>query len=526
MAPTKATTRGGRTSKLRSFNPCTGETLSEIRANTAGDVGDAVAAARKVAPEWAALPPQGRARHLKEVRHRIYDNLDSIVETVSAECGKPRTEALTHDVLPTILTFLYYERTAPKHLRSQRVGGVVGPALGMVARVDLRPFGVVGCITPWNYPFFLAFMAVAPALFAGNTVVVKPSEITPQVGERIREVLEPLPAGVATVIQGGARVGTALIDAPCDKICFIGSPATGRKIAQAAAKHLTPVVLELGGQDAAIVCEDANLDVTSSGVLWSSFFNAGQTCASVERVYVTEANAAQFKGRLLAKLTKLRQGSGEVDIGSLTFKPQLETVERHVTDAVAKGATVLAGGDGEKSGDGSLFYPPTVIEGVGDEMDIIKEETFGPVLPIITVRDEAEAVRRANDEGFNLTASVWTSSTRKGEAIAARLRAGTVTINGHGETGAAPWAPWGGVGESGYGRLQGAAGLREFVVPTTVARNLMPNMKRVWWYPYDEATNELAHAAARMLSAPSWSQRLRELPTVAKHAGRAVRAKL
>jgi succinate-semialdehyde dehydrogenase/glutarate-semialdehyde dehydrogenase len=300
------------------------------------------------------------------------------------------------------------------------------------------------------------------------------------VGERIREVLEPLPAGVATVVQGGGDVGAALVDAPCDKICFIGSPATGRKIAQAAAKHLTPVVMELGGQDAAVVCDDADLDIASSGVLWSSFFNAGQTCASVERVYVTEANAAAFKDRLLGKLATLRQGADDADVGSLTCAPQLETVERHVADAVARGARVLAGAEPAESGDGTLFYPPTVIEGVDIEMDVIKEETFGPVLPIITVRDEAEAVRRANEEGFNLTASVWTTSRRKGEAIAARLRAGTVTINGHGETGGAPWAPWGGVGESGYGRLQGTAGLLEFVVPTTVARNLTPKMKRVW----------------------------------------------
>jgi acyl-CoA reductase-like NAD-dependent aldehyde dehydrogenase len=525
MAQSKATARA-RTTKLKSFNPCTGETLTEIRANTAGEVADFVTAARKVAPEWAAIPPAGRARMLKEVRHSIYDHMDDIVETVSAECGKPRTEALTHDVLPTVLTLLYYERTAAKHLRPKRVGGIVGPALGVAARVDWRPYGVVGCITPWNYPFFLAFIAVSPALFAGNTVVLKPSEVTPQVGERIREVLDPLPAGVATVIQGGVRAGAALIDAPCDKLCFVGSPATGRKVAQAAAKHLTPVVMELGGKDAAIVCDDADMDVTTSGVMWSAFFNAGQTCSSIERVYVTQANASEFREQLLAKLARLRQGSGDVDVGSMTFMPQLETVERHVTDAVAKGATVLAGGNGSKAGNETLFYPPTVIEGVTSDMDVFKEETFGPVLPIFTVQDEAEAVQRANEDGFNLTASVWTGSRKKGEAIAARLRAGTITINEHGDTGGAPWTPWGGVGETGYGRLQGEAGLREFVVPTTVARSLTPKMKRLWWYPYDDATNTLASAAARLLSAPSWSQKATELQTIAKHAGRALKAKL
>jgi acyl-CoA reductase-like NAD-dependent aldehyde dehydrogenase len=526
--PQTSRPRTRRPAKLKSFNPRTGEIQGEIAANSPGDVADIVAAARKVAPEWGAIPPEGRVRILKGIRHRIYDSLEDIVETVSAECGKPRTEALTHDVLPTVLSLLYFERTAARHLRPKRVGGLVGPALGVSTRIDWRPFGVVGCITPWNYPFFLSFMAIAPALFAGNTVVLKPSEVTPGVGERVREVLDPLPAGVATVIQGGGTVGAALVDAPCDKLCFIGSAATGRKIVHAAAKSLTPVVMELGGKDAAIVCGDADLDVATSGVLWGAFFNSGQTCASIERAYVADEIADQFKEMLLSKLERVRQGKEDLDVGSLTFKPQLETVKRHVADAVAKGATVLAGGDeeGSNKSEGTLFYPPTVLEGVSPDMEVIKEETFGPVLPIITVQDEDEAVQRANEEGVNLTASVWSSSRSKAEEIAARLRAGTVTINSHGDSAGAPWTAWGGVGESGYGRLMGEFGLREFVVPTTVARSLTPGMKRLWWYPYDEATNATLRAATRLLSAPTWPEKVTELRSLLGSAGRALKSKL
>ncbi|MGH2819029.1 MAG: aldehyde dehydrogenase family protein, partial [Actinomycetota bacterium] len=232
---------------LKSFNPRTGDRVGEVRAVSPGEVGDAVAAARKMAPDWASIEPRGRARVLEEVRHRIDARLEDIVETVALECGKPRAEALAHDVLPTVLALRYLERLAPRALRPERVGRAIGAVFGLSSTIDWRPHGVVGCISPWNYPFFLAFLGMAPALFAGNVVVLKPSEVTPQVGERIREVLEPLPPGVATVIQGGGEVGAALVDAPCDKLSFIGSPATGRKIAEAAARHLTPVVMELGG---------------------------------------------------------------------------------------------------------------------------------------------------------------------------------------------------------------------------------------------------------------------------------------
>ena len=515
---------------LTSFDPAKGEGVGQVRANTPQEVGAAVRGAREAAPGWAALGPEGRARALADVRHRIFERMDDLIETISTENGKPAAGALNHDVLPGLLTLRYLERLAPSALRTRTVGRFVGPLLGMRSRIEWRPFGVVGCITPWNYPLFLSFMAITPALLAGNTVVLKPSEMTPGVGERIREVLEPLPPGVATVVQGGGEVGAALVDAPCDKICFIGSGATGRKIAEAAAKHLTPVVMELGGQDATIVCGDADLDLATSGVLFGAFLNAGQTCCAIERAYVVESVADEFERRLVEKLGRVRQGArgdSRADIGPMTVPRQLDVVQRHVRDAVEKGARVLAGGpDAEIRDDGGLWFAPTVLEGRTEDMDMFREETFGPVLPIVRVKDEEEAVRRANQEGANLTASVWSRDSRKARDIASRVASGTIVVNDHAATATMSWGLWGGVGDSGYGRLHGEVGLKEFAAPVHVAQNILPRMKRLWWYPYDEATTRSIRAVAEILSAPTWRQKGSAARTLAGSALHALKNKI
>lgn len=502
--------------------------MRTIEPTPVAEVREAVATARKVAPEWAAIPPEGRARIMREVRFRIHDRIDDIVDVVSSETGKPRTEALAHDTTPLPIMLAYLEHITPSTLRPDHPGRFLGPISGVAGRVDWRPFGVVGAITPWNYPMLNAFAAFAPALFAGNTVVIKGSEVTPGCGEMLRDLLDPLPPGVATVVQGGADVGAALVDAPCDKISFIGSPATGRKICEAAAKHLTPVVMELGGKDAAIVCADADLEKASSGLVWSSFFNAGQTCASVERVYVANAVADEFKEKFLTKLAQVRQGTDDGDVGPLTFKPQFGIVRDQVNDAIEKGATVLAGGPdaGPSNTNGSLWFAPTVLENVTEDMDVVRHETFGPVVTITTVRDEEEAVRRANEEAVNLTASVWSRNRERCESIAAGVTAGTITFNFHGETLAYPWAPWGGAGDSGFGRLSGRYGIREFVMPVNVTRSSTPWLPRLWWYPYTDNTVASVRAIAEMMSARDLSGKARALKSFATAAGKAFKEKL
>lgn len=507
---TRRTKSAGQT--LTATNPATGKKVGEYAATPAAEIPNIVEQARKVFPEWAGLPVEARVRHLKQVRYAIYDHLDEIVEVIHEQVGKPRPEVLAHDIMPPALDCLYYERIAPRTLRTERRAQIVGALVfGGLSSVESRPFGVVGVIAPWNYPFSLALAGALPALFAGNTVVLKPSEVTPGVGELLRKVFEPLPSGVATVVQGAGDVGAALIDAPCDKICFIGSPETGRKIAEAAAKHLTPVVMELGGMDPAIVLEDADLDVASSGVLWGGFVNGGQTCAASERAYIVDEVYDEFREMLTSKLAELRTLGPDGEIGPLTLKRQFDVVKRHVDDAVAKGATVLSGGpeSAPVNKGGSLWYPPTVLEGVTDEMDISKEETFGPVLPLIRVRDAEDAVRRANEDGFSLTASVYTRDENRARAIGHQLRAGAVGLNEVGTSSfGAPWGPWGGIGQSGYGRVKGVEGLREFTYPVHMVKAVGPRMKRFFWYPYDEPTRTAFRGMVEILTAPTWSQKL------------------
>jgi acyl-CoA reductase-like NAD-dependent aldehyde dehydrogenase len=517
---------------LRSFDQASGTPVAEVRPATPAEVQEAVRRAREAQPGWAALGTAGRVQALHELRGRMHRRMDEIVRTVMAETGKPQTEALSHDVLPGILTMSYLGWIAPRALRPQRVGRVAGPPFGFRSTIEWRPFGVVGVISPWNYPIFLSLMAVVPALLAGNAVVLKSSEVTPGCGEALRDLFGVLPDGVASVVQGAGEVGAALVDAPCDKICFIGSAATGRKIAAAASATLTPLVMELGGQDAAIVCEDADLDVTSSGILWGAFLNAGQTCCAIERVYVAESVAGDFEARLVRKLGQVREHAG-AQIGPMSTDRQFEVVDRHVRDALDRGARLLAGGpDGGgpdrrgPGGNGSRWYPPTVVEGRAEDMAIFGEEIFGPVLPIVRVRDDEEAVRRANEEGFNLSASVWSGDARRARAIASRLRAGAVSINDHAASTGAPWGPWGGVGESGYGRLHGELGLREFAIPVHVAVSTMPGMKKLWWYPYDPETTQALRSVTDLLAAPGISKRAGALRSVASNALRAIRKKI
>lgn len=500
---------------LKSFNPRTGEVMREIPAVAPAEVRDFVEQARKVAPEWAAIDPQGRARHIREIRVQLKKRADEIAEIIAAETGKPHHEALAHEVLAPLFQLAYLEHLAPKVLKPKRLIPVLGPILGYKARMEFRPLGVVGCITPWNFPITNTFLAVASPLFAGNAIVVKPSEVTPACGEVIRELFDVLPSGVATVIQGDGEVGAALVDAPCDKISFIGSPATGRRICATAATHLTPVVMELGGKDAAIVCSDADVDLTSSGILWGAFANAGQICASIERAYVVDSVADEFQDKLVSKVGRLKQGE---DLGSLTFRRQLDIVSSQVGDAVKKGAKVLTGGAeaGKKNENGTLWYAPTVITDVTDDMTVLNEETFGPVLTIIRVRDEEEALERANRDGVNLTASVWTTDKSKRERLVAGLRAGSITHNMHIETSVGPWGTWGGVGESGFGRLNGELGLLEFTVPTHVSYSGMPKLRRGYWYPYDETSRRFTRSLIDFLGSREAPQRLTALKGVLK----------
>jgi succinate-semialdehyde dehydrogenase/glutarate-semialdehyde dehydrogenase len=352
------------------------------------------------------------------------------------------------------------------------------------------------------------------ALMGGNAAVVKPSELTPLVGLKVGEVFARagLPAGTLEIVTGDGSTGAALVEAGVDKVMFTGSVPTGRRVAEAAARRLIPVVLELGGKDPMIVFEDADLDAASEAAVWGAFANSGQACASVERCYVHERVAEEFTRRVVAKTGALRQAAGggaSCDLGAMSSERQLLTVEGHVREAVERGARVLAGGRrAQGCGGRGWFHEPTVLAGVDHTMAVMREETFGPVLPLMTFREEAEAVRLANDSSFGLTASVWTRNIRRGRRVASRIEAGTVMVNEVLYTHGIAQTPWGGVKQSGIGRTHGRLGLLEMVAPHHVHVNRLARLQDVWWFSYTPDAAALFLQLARRFSTGSLLQTL------------------
>jgi acyl-CoA reductase-like NAD-dependent aldehyde dehydrogenase len=422
------------------------------------------------------------------------------------EQGKPSAEAHLVEVFPSLEALKHLALHSEDVLRADPIESGVLLFAHKECRVEYEPIGVILVITPWNYPFSISLIGVATALAAGNTVVLKPAPATSLVGLRVGELFlkAGLPPGVVNVVTTDDSVaGTLLRNPGVSKIVFTGSVGTGKKVMAAAAENLTPVVLELGGKDAAIVCADADLDRAAQGIVWGAFLNAGQTCASVERVYVERPIAQSFVAKVVLLAKALRIG---VDVGPLTLERQRTLVEEHVEDAVAKGASILAGG---KRGEGpGYFYLPTVLTNVNHSMRIMKEETFGPVLPIMEVASLEEAITWANDSPYGLTASAWTKSRKTAARLERSLLAGSVTVNDCASSFGDPDAPWGGFKHSGFGRTHGLAGLREMVQVKYVSLDRQ-RRPMLWWYPYGPELGSLARTANRAIHASSLAARLR-----------------
>jgi succinate-semialdehyde dehydrogenase/glutarate-semialdehyde dehydrogenase len=349
-----------------------------------------------------------------------------------------------------------------------------------------EPYGVIGIISPWNYPFSIPATESIAALFAGNAVVLKPSEFTTLCALKLRDLLYEagVPREVFQVVTGFGDTGAALLDSAIDKVVFTGSVGTGKHVGEAAARKLLPVVLELGGKDAMIVLDDANVEIASAAAVWGAFVNAGQTCLSVERCYVSRKLYDNFVAACVERTKLLRVGNGadtQTEVGPMIHEQQLRIVEAQVDDARANGATVLTGGR-RLPELGPNFYAPTVIVGVDPSMRIMREETFGPVLPIVPFETDDEAIALANDSEFGLAASVWTRDKRRGEAVARRLQAGTVMINDVVSCFGIAEAPHGGVKASGIGRTHGRLGLEEVVRTKFVDTDHMAMLPKPWWY--------------------------------------------
>jgi acyl-CoA reductase-like NAD-dependent aldehyde dehydrogenase len=452
-------------------NPATGETFATVPDLGAERVKALVDRARAAQAAWQALGFDGRAEIMYELRRWLVDNRERVIGTIVEETGKPPEEAMLTELLYVCESLGFWAKQGPKYLADERVRTHSPLLLGKRVVVRYRPCGVVGVIGPWNYPLTNNFGDAIPALVAGNSVVLKPSELTPLSSMLIEEGFRAAggTADAFLVATGRGDAGAALVD-HADMIMFTGSTATGRKVMARAAETLTPVSLELGGKDPMIVLSDADLERAANMAVQWSMANSGQICTAVERVYVEEPVYDQFVSKVVDKTKALRQGRpgapGDVDVGAMTFAPQLEKVEAQVKDAISKGARVLTGG--RRAEGPGRFYGPTVLVDVDHTMQVMTDETFGPTLPIMKVRDEEEALRMANDSRYGLGSSVFTRDLDKGERIARRVEAGSTCVNDALANYLAQEAPFAGTKESGLGTRHGAAGIRKYAQPQTI----------------------------------------------------------
>jgi len=473
------------TGTLTVRDPARGTTIEALRIDDATAVAAAVERGRIAQAAWGQLQVRERARRLKRGRRELVCARAEILDCLEQETGKARVDVVG-ELFGACMDLGYLARRAPRWLRPVRVS--TRPLYGKRGRVVFKPRGVVGIISPWNAPLNLALGDAIPALLAGNAVVIKPSELAPLAVRRAVAALnQVLPDNVLQVVIGAGETGAALVD-HVDLVCVTGSPATGRTVMERASRRLTPVLLELGGKDPMIVLRDADLDRAANAAAWGGCLMTGQVCMSIERVYVEEPVAAAFTEKLVERVQALRVGANgahaEIDLGPFTSARQLETVERHLADARAKGARVLIGGARQGDGPG-CFYQPTVLADVNHSMLIMREETFGPVVPVMRVRDADEAVRLANDSPYGLSASVWTTDVARGIELATRLDSGSICINECVLAAGVPALPFGGIKQSGVGtRHGGAEGLRQFCIRQALLIEPRRRKSEAAWFPY------------------------------------------
>lgn len=483
---------------IPSIDPATGKILAQFEKTLLAAMPEILMQARAAQVAWAGVAVEKRCAQFRKLRECIMASRDELANTVVAESGKPRVEALFADLFVALDTAAYFAKSGVSLLRSERVPHHSTAAKAKSGQVVYDPVGVIGIISSWNYPLAIPMSQIIPAVAAGNAVVCKASDFTPQCGALIEKLFldAGFPKNLVTVVQGGGEVGQALIDAAPDKILFTGSVATGRRVAEACAKKLIPSVLELGGKDAMIVLADANLDVAASAAVWGSYTNCGQVCLSVERVFVEQFVEEGFLALCVEKTKKLRLGPGNdpsTDVGPLIRPQHVQRMSDLISDAVERGARVLCGGK-PRPELGANFFEPTVISQVDSSMKLFQEETFGPLLAVQSVKDAEEAVSRANDSPFALAASVWTSNASRGKAVAKRLRAGAVMVNDAISYFGIAEAPHGGCGASGWGRTHGRAGLHEMVNAKYIDVDRMPGREKPWWYRYGPGLDGAADA--------------------------------
>ncbi len=486
------------------INPANGEVIGSIPKTPLEAIPAIFEQARKAQLIWGAKSYSERAAHIRKMREYIIANADRIAEVVSSSSGKTRIDALATEVLPCTLACNWYGSNAARVLRSERREASSILWIGKRSAIEHEPLGVVGIVSPWNYPLSIPFGEIVMGLMAGNAILLKVAAVTPLVGLAIEEIVAAgeLPEGLFHHIVGsGADVTTAFFNHKIDKVFFTGSVSAGKDLMAQASQTLTPLSLELGGKDPMVILEDADLERAANGAMWAGLQNSGQSCAGIERVYVHESVYEQFIEILSRKTRALRQGVPDadisVDIGAMTTRKQQRLVEKQVSEALEGGAKIVAQAQCDAHPDG-FFFPATVMTDVNHSMSLMRDETFGPVLPVMKFRTEDEAVALANDCTMALSASVWSRDTARAKALARRIRGGVVAINDHLYTHGMSDLPWGGPGESGIGRTHGPEGLFEMTRPKAINWDLLRSKNNLWWYPQDKETYNTLKVALRL----------------------------
>ncbi len=504
------------TANIVSYNPATLEIVGEEKTTEVIDIMDIVDRSRKVQKDWAKYSIKRRRSLLKKLMKYMMKNIDEIAEIICLETGKPKLEAINNDIIAALGFIKHSIGALPTVLKMNKIKlkgmRLVMTFLGRKSYLLKRPVGVVGIISPWNFPFGIPFGQVVQAVAVGNSVILKPSSETIFTGLKIQSLFEKVgfPKDLVQVIIGsGSTVGNELVKSPIDKIIFTGSVDVGKSVMRMAAQRLTPVVLELGGKSPMIVLKDAVLDRTVKGAMWGSFLNLGQVCSGVKRIYVQEEIFDVFLNVFKEEVENLKQGWGwdnpDISIGPLINEKALFEMQRVVQRAIEQGGQIITGGKRNENLKGNFFLP-TIITNVKNDFDCVQEEIFGPVVVVLPFKTEEEAIKLANDNKFGLYGSVWTSNIKNGKRIARALKMGTVAINNHTYTFGIPHTPWGGNGNSGFGRTHGDLGLDEFLEPLHIHVDSERVNQDLWWLPYDEDKLKGQKEMAKLLFSRDYSK--------------------
>ena len=495
---------------------------------THNEINELVNKARKAQSIWAELSYNERARRIKKAGYSLAEKRDEVTEIIHKENGKLKIDALAAEVIPALMAVPYYIRLGRRLCKPQKVRSGNILMCYKQSRMVYKPWGVVGIISPWNYPFSIPFSEVIMALLAGNAVILKTASHTPGAGRVIAEILKAanLPDGLYTNVEmPGSEAGPAFVNGGIDKLFFTGSTAVGKELMALAARKLLPLVLELGGADAAIIRKDADIDRAVAGIIWAGFSNAGQSCGGVQRVLVHRDIHDKFLEKLKTKVESLQTGNDvSCDHGQLISHKRKEKIRHQINECLSQGAKIAAQSrafklpDGSAAGtldDESLFAPVMVLTGVKKGMPIIDDEVFGPVVGVIPFENDSEALSIANDSSYALTASVWSKNQKQAKKIAANINAGSIMINDHLMSHGLAETPWGGFGDSGLGRTHGENGFREMFKVKVIINDVLPGARREpWWQPYSQKVYKGLAALGTLLGERNPFKQIGALPAI------------